>query len=205
LLGVSGRGSILVVDDDPHFAEFIQTVLEHAGYQTIVAATGEEAISLARQYRPSLVLLDIQLPILNGYGVCNVLRREFGESLKIAFVSGERTGPLDVSVGLMAGADEYLIKPLDATVLLARVEAILRRLVDDQGESSEGRRLTGRELEVLGLLADGLDQRDIARQLSISPKTVGIHIEHILEKLNVHSRAQAVAAAFRENLLVSSH
>jgi DNA-binding NarL/FixJ family response regulator len=200
---VSGRGSILVVDDDPHFAESIQTLLEHAGYPTLVATTGEDALNLARQHRPRVVLLDVRLPKLNGYGVCNVLRREFGASLKIAFVSGERTEPVDISAGLMAGADDYLIKPVDATVLVARVEAFMRRLVDDQGIGSDGRRLTGRELEILGLLADGLDQRDIAQRLSISQKTVGAHIEHILAKLNVHTRAQAVAAAFRENLLVS--
>jgi DNA-binding NarL/FixJ family response regulator len=63
------------------------------------------------------------------------------------------------------------------------------------------RKLTNREAEVLRLLSDGLEQRDIAGRLSISPKTVAIHIERILGKLEVHSRAQAVAAAFRENLI----
>lgn len=192
------RGQVLVVDDDDLFVAYVQALLGEAGYRTLAAGTGEEALRLAREHAPPVVLLDIQLPKLNGYEVCRALRDEFGRTLAIAFVSGSRTDTVDISSGLLVGADDYLVKPCDPSELVARVAALMRRV---QPNGSNARRLTSRELEVLRLLSDGLEQRDIAGTLSISPKTVGIHIEHILGKLHVHSRAQAVAAAYRENLI----
>jgi DNA-binding NarL/FixJ family response regulator len=144
------------------------------------------------------------MPGISGYGVCHALRDEFGESLPIMFVSGERTEPYDRVAGLLVGADDYLVKPFAPDELLARVRNLIGRR---QPAISSGRgapsTLTERELDVLRLLADGLDQDDIARQLFISPKTVSRHIEHILRKLSVRSRAQAVALAFRDQLVSS--
>jgi DNA-binding NarL/FixJ family response regulator len=198
LAAATQRGQVLVVDDDELFVRSTRALLEEAGYRTLGATTGEEGLRLAREHGPSVVLLDIQLPKLNGYEVCRALRDEFGRSIGIAFVSGSRTDSVDVSSGLLVGADDYLVKPFNPSELVARVAALMRR-VQPNGRNS--RRLTRREVEVLRLLSDGLQQRDIAGELSISPKTVAIHIEHILGKLHVHSRAQAVATAYRENLL----
>jgi DNA-binding NarL/FixJ family response regulator len=198
LAAANQRGYVLVVDDDELFVASTQAVLEQAGYVSVAATTGEEALRIAREQAPLVVLLDIQLPKLNGYEVCRALREEFGRALGIAFVSGSRTDTVDISSGLLVGADDYLIKPCDPSELVARVAALMRR-VPSNGTNS--RNLTSRETEVLRLLSDGLKQGDIAGTLSISPKTVAIHIEHILGKLHVHSRAQAVAAAFRENLI----
>jgi DNA-binding NarL/FixJ family response regulator len=106
---------------------------------------------------------------------------------------------LDRAAGLMLGADDYLLKPFAPEELLARVHALLRRArVDRPGTANS---LTRRELDVLGLLAEGRTQAEIARELVLSPKTVATHLERILGKLGVHSRAQAVAAAYRERLL----
>lgn len=187
----------MVVDDDASFVAYAEAVLEAAGYVSESASSGEDALRLARESTPSVVLLDIQLPKLNGYEVCRALRDDFGRSIGIMFVSGSRTDTVDVSSGLLVGADDYLVKPCDPSELVARVAALMRR-VQPNGNS---RKLTNREAEVLRLLSDGLEQRDIAGRLSISPKTVAIHIERILGKLEVHSRAQAVAAAYRENLI----
>lgn len=191
------RGHVLVVDDDASFVAYAEAVLEAAGYVSESSSSGEDALRLARESTPSVVLLDIQLPKLNGYEVCRALRDDFGRSIGIMFVSGSRTDTVDVSSGLLVGADDYLVKPCDPSELVARVAALMRR-VQPNGNS---RKLTNREAEVLRLLSDGLEQRDIAGRLSISPKTVAIHIERILGKLEVHSRAQAVAAAYRENLI----
>jgi two-component system nitrate/nitrite response regulator NarL len=171
----------------------------------LTAATGEEALTIARTAAPLVVLLDIQLPTLNGYEVCRALRDEFGRGLAIAFVSGSRTDTVDISSGLLVGADDYLVKTCDPSELVARVGALMRRVHSERGDELPGsRNLTTREVEILGLLSDGLNQREIAQRLTISSKTVAVHIEHILGKLNVHSRAQAVAAAYRESLLGSS-
>ena len=191
------RGHVLVVDDDPSFVAYAEAILEAAGYPSASASSGEDALRLARENTPSVVLLDIQLPKLNGYEVCRALRDDFGRSIGIMFVSGSRTDTVDVSSGLLVGADDYVVKPCDPSELVARVAALMRR-VQPNGNS---RKLTNREAEVLRLLSDGLEQRAIAGRLSISPKTVAIHIERILGKLEVHSRAQAVAAAYRENLI----
>ena len=194
---------VLIVDDDQAFSGFVQLILEGAGYSTLTATTGEDALRIAGAECPAVVLLDIILPTLNGYEVCHGLREMLGESTAIVFVSGERTDGVDVASGLLVGADDYMVKPVDPGELVARVGALSRRVrARRNGDAPEPTaRLTPRELEILALLADGRNQRDIARALSISPKTVGIHIEHVLGKLDVHSRAEAVAAAYRRNLI----
>jgi DNA-binding NarL/FixJ family response regulator len=173
---------------------------------TLQAATGEDALRTAGERPPLVVVLDILLPKLNGYEVCHGLRKMLGSSAAIIFVSGARTDPVDVAAGLLVGADDYMVKPVDPDELVARVGALSRRV---QGARSDGNgdgtgplpRLTPRETEILELLAEGHSQRDMAQLLSISPKTVGLHIEHILGKLDVHSRTQAVAAAYRRKLI----
>ena len=201
-MGERTSGSVLIADGDEAFVAAAHTLLENAGYRTLAAGTAEEALRIAREDRPLVVLLDIELPVLNGYEVCRVLRDEFGHAVAIAFVSGTRTGSVDISSGLLAGADDYVVKPFDSSELVARVGALMRRVTAwHPTATSSPSNLTGRELEVLRLLADGLDQPAIARTLSISPRTVGAHIEHILGKLGVHSRAQAIAAAYRQQLV----
>jgi DNA-binding NarL/FixJ family response regulator len=206
-LAANGRssGPVLIVDDDEAFVSCVRTVLESTGYSTLTAASGEEALKIAQEETPLVVLLDIQLPDLNGYEVCAALRDRLGQTVAIAFVSGARTEPIDISSGLLLGADDYIVKPFEPSELLARVSVLMRRVTEkDRRMTPEPGNLTSRELEILGLLADGLDQREIAEILSVSPKTVGTHIEHILGKLGVHSRAQAVAAAYRQQLIRTS-
>lgn len=195
---------VLVVDDDGAFSEFVRLVLEGAGYETVEAATGEDALRIAQARSPLVVLLDIVLPRLNGYEVCHGIRKMLGDTTAIVFVSGARTDPVDVASGLLVGADDYMVKPVDPDELVARVGALSRRVQGTRSDGNGGEplpRLTPRETEILAMLADGRSQRDMAQLLSISPKTVGLHIEHILGKLDVHSRTQAVAAAYRRNLL----
>lgn len=195
---------VLVVDDDRAFSKFVRLILERAGYETLEAATGEDALRIASDCAPLVVLLDIVLPRLNGYEVCQRLREILGDSAAIVFVSGARTDPVDMAAGLLVGADDYMVKPVDPDELVARVGALSRRIrgarANDNGAAARPK-LTPRETEILEMLADGHSQREMAKLLSISPKTVGLHIEHILAKLEVHSRTQAVAAAYQRNLL----
>lgn len=129
---------------------------------------------------------------------CRALREEHGPGLPVMFVSGERTESFDRVAGLTIGADDYLVKPLAEDELLARLRCLLRRAARADAALST---LTPRELQVLKLLADGLDQDEIAERLVISPKTVGTQIERILAKLGTHSRAEAVGLAYRLRLV----
>jgi DNA-binding NarL/FixJ family response regulator len=193
--------SILVVDDDNKFRQLMSTVLERAGYSTIEAATGEEALEAAQRERPAIVLLDVKLPGIHGYEVCREVKEMYGPDLPVFLISGERTEAYDLAAGLLIGADESLAKPVDPDELLARI----RKYVAPGTPSAKGEiaapELTNREREVLGLLAQGLNQGEIAHALVISEKTVATHIQHVLEKLGVHSRAEAVALAHRSGLV----
>jgi DNA-binding NarL/FixJ family response regulator len=189
---------ILIVDDDRQSRLLISRVLKRAGYSTYIAQTGEEALAAAKLERPALVIVEALLPGVSGYEVCRELKDEFGEALPIVFVSGNRTEPGDRVAGLLVGGDDYLVKPFDPYELLARVRRLLSAALVRGGTAYK---LTQRELEVLSLLVGALSQSEIAEKLFITPKTVGKHIEHILAKLGVHSRAQAVAVAVRDELI----
>ena len=154
-----------------------------------------------RSARPSVLLLDVNMPDGSGYEVCRAVRSEFGPRIPIIFLSGERTEGFDRAAGLMLGADDYLVKPFDPDELVARV----RRFADDDGSVTQmtARNLTPREREVLRLLVDGFGQDEIASSLYISPKTVATHVQRILGKLGVRTRTQAVALAFRDGLVSS--
>jgi DNA-binding NarL/FixJ family response regulator len=200
---------VLVVDNDSPFRAFASELLVRAGFEVLEADDGEAALEEAARATPELVLLDVCLPRASGYEVCRELRDRFGDGLGIIFMSGERVESIDRVSGLLLGADDYVVKPFDPDELLARVRTVLRR-VSRPSESSDGpvtangsgdAELTPRELEVLQLLAEGLTQPQIARHLVISPRTVGTHIQNLLGKLDVHSRAQAVALAHRMGLV----
>jgi len=185
-----------VVDEDPEARALATASLQRAGFNTCEAERGENVGELVSRVRAQLVLLEVALPGVSGYEICRELRDEFGEQLPIILVSGDRTDELDRSAALLLGADDYLVKPLDADRLLVPVRRLLAR-----SWAMEKPRLTEREQEVLSLLAAGHARSDIARKLVISRKTVAKHIEHILAKLGVHSEAQAIASAFRDQLV----
>jgi DNA-binding NarL/FixJ family response regulator len=174
------------------------------GYETRQAQNGREALDAASQLQPALVLLDVNLAEVSGYEVCRELRDQYGSDIAIIFLTGDRTEPYDRVAGLLLGADDYIVKPFDEGELVARVRSALRHFAAPPANGSEGapaaETLTGREREVLKLLARGITQAEIAEKLFISPKTVGGHIQRVLEKLGVHSRAQAVALAHEQGL-----
>ncbi|MGZ8696170.1 MAG: response regulator transcription factor [Gaiellaceae bacterium] len=176
----------------------MSALLEEAGFVVLAARTGEEGLALARSGSPRAAVVDVCLPGLSGYEVCRVLKEEKA-ALPVLFVSGERTESFDRVAGLLIGADDYLVKPFAPDELLARLRAFLRRAGEDELHNSHRR-----EAEVLRCLGEGLGPLLIAERLVISPKTVGTHIEHIYEKLGVHSRAQALTAAYGLRLLIPS-
>jgi DNA-binding NarL/FixJ family response regulator len=190
---------ILIADPEKGARELAAEALRRAGYATLEANSGEEAVEIARRERPRVVVLEVSLPEICGYEVCRQLKEEFGERLSIVFVSATRNEPHDRVGGLLLGADDYLAKPFDGDELAARVRRLAERATPLDSEVASD--LTPREREILGLLAQGLDQSEIAGRLFITAKTVGTHIEHVLGKLGVRSRAQAVARAYQRNLV----
>jgi two-component system, OmpR family, response regulator len=124
---------ILVVDDEPSIAELLSAALTFEGYQVEVAATGTEALELARSFRPHLVMLDVMLPDVDGNEVCRRLRSQ-GDQVPIVFLTARDTTE-DKVQGLALG-DDYVTKPFSVEELMARVGAILRRARDiDNGDS----------------------------------------------------------------------
>lgn len=203
---MEGRGRILVVEHDEATRLVVSTVARRLGF----VAHAVESAELARaalDERPVLAVVEVDLPgATSGLDLMRELHLAHGDTLPVILVSGESTAPGDRVAGLLSGADDYLSRPVDENELLARV---LRSLGRSSSTVANGRarppkdtaQLSPREQEILALMSSGMGQREIASDLVVSPKTVGTHIQHILTKLGVHSRAQAVAEAYRRGLV----
>ena len=210
---MDGCGTILIVDHEDASRTEAVRVAVRLGYEPSSAENAELMLERldGEGPAPALAILEVELPgPTSGFELLRELHDRFGEELPVILVSGERTTPLDCVAGLQLGADDYVIKPFDSGELLARVRRSLSRRqrrgtgngngAPPNGEPS----LSPREREILTLLAEGKTQKQIAAALVISSKTVATHIQHLLAKLGVNSRAQAVAAAYRHGLVGSA-
>jgi DNA-binding NarL/FixJ family response regulator len=206
-------GTILIVDHDDASRLTAVQVAVRLGYEARPTPTADELLERLGSDAPTLAIVEVELdgPI-NGLEVMHQLHERFGANLPVILVSASRADALDRTAGLMLGADDYLAKPLHAGELLARVRRSLRRTSPAKANGNghgngdgnghrEDSNLSPREREILTLLAEGRTQGQIATELVISSKTVATHIQHILGKLGVQSRAQAVALAFRRGLV----
>jgi diguanylate cyclase (GGDEF)-like protein len=119
--------TILVVDDDPDIARFVEVNLRSAGYDVAVASDGEEALAKAQELRPDLVLLDVMMPRIDGFEVAQRLRKNPQTSTTSIIMLTAKALSADKVTGLQSGADDYIIKPFDPIELLARVKGTLRR------------------------------------------------------------------------------
>ncbi|HEY2258305.1 MAG TPA: response regulator transcription factor [Solirubrobacteraceae bacterium] len=121
------RGSVLVVDDEPTIAEVVARYLERAGYRTRIAGDGAQALDLVAERRPDLVVLDLMLPGIDGLEVMRRLREQDHERIALILLTakGEES---DRVIGLRLGADDYVVKPFSPAELVARVDAVLRRV-----------------------------------------------------------------------------
>ena len=129
------KKSVLVVEDEENLLEALRYNLEREGYQVHTAADGGDGLELARKLNPSLVLLDIMLPTLDGFEVCRILRRESEVPILILTAKGEE---VDRVVGLELGADDYITKPFSIRELVARVRNTLRRTQYLEESHSQG-------------------------------------------------------------------
>ncbi len=129
--------SVLIVEDDANIRELLQMYLEKDGYAVTLASDGGQGLDKFRAIRPDLVLLDVMMPVMDGWAVCKAIRAEGSTPVIMLTAKGETD---DKVTGLKAGADDYVTKPFEMKELLARIEAVLRR-TDRSAESPKARRL----------------------------------------------------------------
>ncbi|MFL0195990.1 response regulator transcription factor [Clostridium sp. WILCCON 0269] len=205
------KEKILIVDDEEHICELIKFNLENNGYKTIVASDGVEALKIAKEERPKLILLDVMLPGMDGYDICKEIRRDESISSTPVIMITARGEEFDKVLGLELGADDYITKPFSVRELVARVKAILRRTmiktldryyvfgeisidfdrheVLKNGEKVE---LTLKEFELLQMLIknkgrvmtrDFLLDKIWGYEYVGETRTVDVHIRHIRQKI----------------------
>jgi DNA-binding NarL/FixJ family response regulator len=212
---------VLVVDDHALFRRGLQMVLEQEDDIEVVgeAGDGAEAVERAADSMPDIVLMDVRMPKRGGIDACTAIKDAVPSAKIIMLTISDEEA--DLYDAIKAGASGYLLKeisieevaaairavnegqslisPSMASKLLTEFASMIKRTDDRQQVPTP--RLTDREMEVLKLVAKGLNNRDIAKQLFISENTVKNHIRNILEKLQLHSRMEAVVYAVREKLL----
>jgi DNA-binding NarL/FixJ family response regulator len=213
----------LIVDDHALFRRGLEMVLAAEDDIELVgeASDGAEAVEKAAESLPDVVLMDIRMPKSSGIEACRAMK-EAAPSSKIVMltISDEEE---DLFEAIRAGASGYLLKdiPLDevaevvravhggqslinpsmAAKLLTEFATLAKRDDEERAQQVPAPKLTDREMQVLKLVARGMNNRDIAKELFISENTVKNHVRNILEKLQIHSRMEAVMIAVREKLI----
>ena len=155
------RGPILIVEDDKKTASLVQLYLDREGFETVLAHDGHEALELAQRHRPIFIILDLMLPMVDGWEVCRELRKSSDVPILMLTTRGEE---VDRISGLTLGADDYVVKPFSPRELVARVKAVLRR----------GRLKSAVEKNILshGALALDLEKRKVSlndRPVQLTP------------------------------------
>jgi len=199
---------VLIADDHVTVREGLAAIIHRQPDMTVVAEadTGQSAVSLWRTERPDVTLLDLRMPILDGVGAIEQIRAEDPLARIVVLTTFDTDN--EISQAIRAGARGYILKDAQREELLntiRRVHAgetcIPPALVGKLAAGMSSEALTGRELEVLTLLARGQGNRDIGVGLLISETTVKSHLRSIFAKLNVLSRTEAIAVATRRGLV----
>jgi phosphate regulon transcriptional regulator PhoB len=129
------KGKILIVEDDRDILEMVEYNLREEGYATVSALNGEDGVNLARRERPDLIILDIMLPVMDGFEVCRALKSAEATARIPIIILSAKSQETDKVVGLELGADDYVTKPFSPRELIARIRAIMRRGTEQQSGS----------------------------------------------------------------------
>jgi DNA-binding NarL/FixJ family response regulator len=209
---------VMLVDDHDLFRTGLRNLLEEQGVQIVAEASeGSAALSLVRELTPDVVVMDLNMPGMNGIEATREIAREAPLTRVVVLTISDEDD--DVIDAILAGACGYLLKDSSIQDLMqgiraasvgealisphiaAKVLQSLRAASVDSETIAPGPELSDRETEVLRLIASGMDNSEIARDLSISPKTVKNHISNILMKLQIENRIQAAVYAVRRGLV----
>ena len=210
---------ILIADDHSLFRDGLRSLLLAQGHDVIgEAKNGEEAVRLTRELKPDLVLMDLQMPELDGIAATRVLTAELPEVKVVILTASEEESKLFDAI--KAGAQGYLLKNLEADAFFdmldraqrgepALTPALARKLLqefarpaDTASSSPDEEPLTPREREVLELMVEGVtSNRKLAKRLNLSENTVKFHVRNILDKLRLHNRAEVVGYALRHKII----
>jgi DNA-binding NarL/FixJ family response regulator len=194
--------SVLIVDDHPVVRQGLRALLEVQDDMTVAGETGDgpAAISLAESLRPDIVLLDLKLPGMDGVAVLRPLR---AAGLRVLVLTSA-TEPSAAAAAVRAGAAGVVYKDIDPAALIRAIRSVhdgnmllAPGAVGSLVRGSRADTLTAREREVLAGIADGKSNREIARLLRVSEKTVKAHVSAVLAKLGVQDRTQAAVYAVR--------
>lgn len=199
---------ILVVDDHHVVRQGLVSMINKEPGLQVVADTGsgEEAVLLFRKHKPDVTLMDLRLPGISGAEAVAAIRGEYPHSRFIVLTTYD--GDEDIYRALQAGAQAYLLKGMFREVLIEAVQAVhagLRRIPPEVQARLDGRMgshaLTSREVQVLGLIAKGKSNREIATVLSIGDGTVKWFVKNVLSKLGVNDRTLAVTTALQRGII----
>lgn len=204
--------SVLITDDHKVVRQGLRMVLDLDPELEVVgeAENGEEALRLARRLEPDVVVMDLVMPVMDGVEATTVIRRELPETQVVALTSVLEDA--SVTGAVRAGAIGYLLKNTGSEELTRAIKAAAEgqvqlapeaaaRLMREVSAPENPEALTERETEVLKLIARGMANKQIARELFIGEKTVKTHVSNILMKLGVNSRTQAALYAARTGLV----
>jgi DNA-binding NarL/FixJ family response regulator len=202
------RIRVFSVDDHPLLREGIAAIINNQPDMTMVAqaANYQDALEQYRKHKPDVTLMDLRLPDKSGIETMIAIRGEHPEARVIILTTFE--GDVEIKNALEAGARGYMLKsmpPKELVEVIRQVHAgkkrIPEQLAAQLAEHMSDEALTEREVEVLGQIAGGNRNRDIADRLFITEETVKVHIKHIMEKLGASDRTQAVAIGIRRGII----
>ena len=198
---IHASGDIFVVDDDRAVRDMLSIVLTTAGYRVICFADGTSLLAVARTQCPDCILLDVQIPGKSGIDVLKELRAQ-DYPAPILMISGH--GDIATAVeAVKRGAFDFIEKPLFGKDLVVRVDNAIKAFEEREAaarvttlQPREHEALTSRETEVFGMLSSGATNKNVARQLTLSVRTVEYHRANIMKKLGVSNAAGLMRSAF---------
>jgi len=209
---------VMIADDHPLVRQGIKQILELEDDIVVIgqASNGNEAVKIARECKPDVILMDINMPVANGIQAIKELRQDQNQFKIIVLTIHQDREYLFKTIQL--GAEGYVLKDAEPYVLIDAIRNVyhgqtyiqsnmtkelvkeFNRVTLKEKENNEYNNLTAREIEVLELIAEGMINKEIAKQLYISEKTVKNHVSSIFKKLNVSDRTQAAIYAFKNNI-----